>query len=359
MTSPLRVDIVVDNFNYGRFLADAIDSALAQTHPHTQVIVVDDGSTDDSRTIIESYGERIRPIFKPNGGQASALNAGFDRGEGEIVVFLDADDVLFPETAARVAAAFEERPDLAKLQYRMEVVDEHGQPTGEAMPAAHLPLRSGDLRRDELAFPFDLTWMATSGNAFARGALDRIMPIPDEQFARCADWYLQHLSALLGPVASADWIGARYRVHGANSYQLAHARLDLDHLHQSLTYAEATKREIARLADELGLERPDEILSVADTANRLVVARFERERGRFRLGAEGLRAARRRTDVTPAMRLAFYAWFAVICTAPRPLARRAAEVFLFPERRGGTGSGRDGRARPKGLNRWLARRHRP
>ena len=84
------VSIVIDNFNYGRFLGAAIDSALAQTYPHVELIVVDDGSTDDSREVISSYGDRVSAVFKPNGGHASAFNAGFRASHGCIVMFLDA-----------------------------------------------------------------------------------------------------------------------------------------------------------------------------------------------------------------------------------------------------------------------------
>ena len=74
------VDVIVNNHNYGRFLRAAIESALAQTHERVNVIVVDDGSTDDSRAIIESFGERIVAVLKPNGGQAVVHlgEAGFD-----------------------------------------------------------------------------------------------------------------------------------------------------------------------------------------------------------------------------------------------------------------------------------------
>jgi len=89
--SDIRVDIVVDNFNYGRFLGEAIDSALAQTHPHVGVIVVDDGSTDESRNVLARYDDRIDVVLKENGGQASALNAGLARCSGDAVIFLDAD----------------------------------------------------------------------------------------------------------------------------------------------------------------------------------------------------------------------------------------------------------------------------
>ena len=67
--APMRASVIVTSYNYGRFLRTAIDSALAQTYP-AEVIVVDDGSTDESRQIIESYGSRIVSLFKSNGGRA-------------------------------------------------------------------------------------------------------------------------------------------------------------------------------------------------------------------------------------------------------------------------------------------------
>ena len=96
------VSIVITNYNYGRYLRASIDSALAQTYPKVEVIVVDDGSSDGSREIIESYGARIVAILKANGGHGSALNAGFEPSRGEIVMFLDADDELIPEAAEQV-----------------------------------------------------------------------------------------------------------------------------------------------------------------------------------------------------------------------------------------------------------------
>src|SRR5687767_6151914 len=88
MDGPL-VSIIIDNYNYARFLPAAIDSALGQTYPNTEVIVVDDGSTDTSREVIRSYGGRVVPVLKENGGMMSAYNAGFSVSRGEVVVFLD------------------------------------------------------------------------------------------------------------------------------------------------------------------------------------------------------------------------------------------------------------------------------
>ena len=336
----LVVDIVINNHNYGDFLEEAIESACGQTHERVNVLAVDDGSSDDSRAVLARHGDRIGLVLKERGGQASALNAGMARSEGDVVIFLDADDVLRPEAAARVAAAFAADEGLSKVQYRMETIDAAGSPTGEIRPAAHLPLPNGDLRAAELASPYDLVWMATSGNAFRAEAVRRILPIPEREYPRTgADWYLVHLTALLGRVASLEFVGAGYRVHGANSYEATAGGLDLEQLRQAIGFAATTSGRLLRLADELGLARPERILSVADLAHRMISLRVEPARHPLPgdrpagLLADAVRALRRRQGVSPAMAAAFLAWFAAMAVAPRRLARRLGELFMDPGQR--------------------------
>src|SRR5689334_15193361 len=101
MHRPLA-SIIINNFNYARYLGEAVDSALGQTYPNVEVIVVDDGSTDSSREVIERYGDRIRSVFKTNGGQPSAINAGFQVSRGELIANLDSDDLYDATTIERV-----------------------------------------------------------------------------------------------------------------------------------------------------------------------------------------------------------------------------------------------------------------
>jgi glycosyltransferase involved in cell wall biosynthesis len=336
----LAVDVVVTNHNYGRFLAEALESACAQSHPAVRVIVVDDGSSDDSRTILEGFADRVEVILQDRGGQAAALNAGFARCRGDVLVLLDADDRLRPDAASAFAAAFAADPGLAKVQFQMEVVDAAGNPTGETKPVPHLSPPQGEVVAAELAHPFDLPWLPGGGTAFAAEAVARILPIPVGDFPRCgADWYLVHLTALLGRAAYLDRVCADYRVHGDNGYELNRSQLNLDHVRESTRFAAATTRALERLADEQELPRPSRILSVADLANRLISLRLDPQQhpissdGRAGLLADAARAIKRRSDVSWSMKTLFLAWFTTMAAAPRVLARPLAELFLFPERR--------------------------
>lgn len=341
-TNPPAVDVVVTNHNYGRFLPEALESACSQTHPKVHVVVVDDGSTDGSRDVLRSYADRVEVVLKEQGGQASALNAGLERCLGEVLLVLDADDVLRPQAAERVAAAFAAAPELSKVQFPMAIIDAAGTATGVVKPAGHLRAPVGDQRRAELAFPFDLPWLPGGGTGFRAEAVRRILPIPESDYPRSgADWYLVHLTALLGEAALLEEVCAEYRVHGGNAYELARDGIDLGHMREAIVFAGATTRALEALADELGLEHPQPILSCADLANRLVSLRLEPERHpvpgdrRRALLPDALRAIRRRFDVSAPMKALLLAWFALEAVVPRRPARLLAELFLFPGRRAG------------------------
>src|SRR5579883_2980546 len=144
MTAPL-VSIIITNFNYARFLPTAIDSALAQSYTPIEVVVVDDGSTDDSRQIIAGYGDRVRPVLKANGGPASACNAGFIAARGDIVLFLDADDVLETPAIEQVVAAM--GANVSAVQIPVRTIDDSGQPLGSVLPLLPKGWNSAAIRR--------------------------------------------------------------------------------------------------------------------------------------------------------------------------------------------------------------------
>lgn len=117
-----EISVILNNYNYGQYIGAAIRSVLSQDHTDFELIIVDDGSTDDSREIISSFSDpRIKKVFKANGGQLSAFNEGFKISSGDIVCFLDADDMYQPGYLSAVAGQFAGYPDcrclLGKVEY--------------------------------------------------------------------------------------------------------------------------------------------------------------------------------------------------------------------------------------------------
>ncbi len=220
MSTPL-LSIIVNNHNYGRFLTAAVESALVQEYPNTEVLVVDDGSTDDSRSIISGFGDRIVPVLKENGGQTSTFNAGLRASRGEIILFLDADDFLLPGAALRAVERLRQT-DAVKVHWPLWVVDEHGHRTGDRKPTDPPP--EGDLKPLLIEHgPEHPGWPPTSGNAWRRDFLDRIFPIPEVErqvnVGSCsADSYMTMLAPLFGTVAAIQEPLSCYRVHGQNDH---------------------------------------------------------------------------------------------------------------------------------------------
>jgi len=247
------VSIVVNNYNYGRYLGRSIESALAQTYPRMEVVAVDDASTDGSREVIRRY-PRVVPVFKAeNGGQGSALNAGFLASHGDIVIFLDADDYLEPDAVAQVVAAW--RPGTAKVQYRLAMVDGSGR-TIDLFPPRDMRFESGDvvpllLRRGRYQTA------VMSGNAFAREVLQHIFPIPEAEFRISADGYLVTLAPLFGPVLSIEEPLGVYRMHDQNAWARRESAA-AERFRHSLLQDVNRYRALSTKAAELGLRPPDD-----------------------------------------------------------------------------------------------------
>jgi glycosyltransferase involved in cell wall biosynthesis len=106
------ISCIVPVYNGERYLAEALDSILGQSHCSLQVIVVDDGSTDGTARVAASYGERLEYRWQPNAGVATARNLGLSLARGEFVAFLDADDLWHPDKLRRQQARFQVRPEL-------------------------------------------------------------------------------------------------------------------------------------------------------------------------------------------------------------------------------------------------------
>jgi glycosyltransferase involved in cell wall biosynthesis len=213
----MLVSILINNYNYGRFLRFAIDSALAQTYRPTEVVVVDDGSTDDSRAIISSYQHRIIPLLKTNGGQASAFNAGFAACRGDLICFLDADDEFEPAKVQRVIDEQAQHPDTWYFN-KVQFVN-HDSRSIDGSPI--LPHASGlhDFRADSLEGKDSFWPPATSGLSFSRVLLERLIPMP-EDIRITSDNYLKFSAIALVPGVIINEALSLQRIHGENAYTL-------------------------------------------------------------------------------------------------------------------------------------------
>jgi glycosyltransferase involved in cell wall biosynthesis len=209
-----RVSIIIDNYNYGRFVADAINSALEQTYPNCEVIVVDDGSQDDSQEVIARFGDHIQTIFKRNGGQASAFNAAFAKSSGDVICLLDADDVFLPLKVERVVGGMAICPQ-GWCFHHVQWTDRYFNP----IPTPPILLGTGryDFRAAMPSGKCRFAPPATSGLAFARTLLNRIMPIP-ESISNGSDNYLKLSALALEPGSFIEDQYALQRIHGQNAY---------------------------------------------------------------------------------------------------------------------------------------------
>jgi glycosyltransferase involved in cell wall biosynthesis len=227
-----KVSIVINNYNYGRFLLQAIDSALAQDDGNIEIIVVDDGSTDDSASIARSRAStRLLVIEKPNGGQASAINVGFAASTGEWVMFLDSDDWYERDAVRTLRSEF--RDGISKVHFALK---RHTGAPDDSSSVFPLNLSRGDVI-PEIAETGNYIWPPTSGNIFRRETLDKIMPIPEEDFKICADVYLCFMVAAHGTIGAVDRPLGHYRVHGNNAYAQTSLGLQKKYLYiQSMAF---------------------------------------------------------------------------------------------------------------------------
>ncbi len=211
---PPFFSVLINTYNYGCYIEEAIDSVLSQTFPQEQIeiIVVDDGSTDDTANRVKKYGDRISYIYKTNGGQASAFNAGVEAANGEIIAFLDSDDYWAPSKLQEVAVEFGRSSLVDFVYHYMDVVDSDRRLLDRYVYPE--PVKENYLKT---YLSGNLPWFSsTSGMAIKKGCLKKMMPLP-EDFSIAADMYLHYLLPfyMQGLSLVKKFLGY-YRLHGGN-----------------------------------------------------------------------------------------------------------------------------------------------
>jgi glycosyltransferase involved in cell wall biosynthesis len=220
ISDPL-VSILINNYNYGRYLRMAIDSALAQTYRSIEVIIVDDGSTDESRDIIVAYGDRVGPVFQENQGQGSAFNSGVAASRGDILCFLDADDFFYPQKVERIVDVFRRHGTNSTpimVHHMLAVKDELG---NDLEGALHGKTHDNPLNLYGFAKQHRFIWYEagpTTSLAINRSLADRVFPLPEEGVRISGDDFIVCGASLLGDVYSVNDILGGYRVHVNNNW---------------------------------------------------------------------------------------------------------------------------------------------
>lgn len=240
----LSASIVITNYNYGRYVSEAIQSALEQTHP-VQVIVVDDASTDGSQDIVRRFGSRVTPLMLPtNRGQAAAVNAGVQMTYGEIVLFLDSDDYLRSDRVQRVVEGFLTYPAIDVVRHDMNHVDSDGTVIRERV-CAFTP--ESDPRLD--LYRYGIFRGNQGVYAYRRSFLDKIGPVPEDCYGY-ADAYLATAAAVIGTVHTIPEPFSFHRVHVDQSKSLHGA--DPRFAERLIKWKWCQARDAARLAGAFG-----------------------------------------------------------------------------------------------------------
>lgn len=210
MPQPL-VTVVIPNYNYAAYLREAVDSVLAQTFENVEVVVVDDGSTDASREVIESYGGRVTAIFQENCGVAAARNNGVAAASGDFVTFLDADDRWLPDKLKKQVAAFVD-DEVGLVHVGLRGIDGEGNDVGSRSDGM-----SGSVADELLLFDRPVILGGGSGLMVRRSVFDEVGGF-DTAMSTSADWDFFYRVALLYKVGFEPAVLLDYRVHSSNMH---------------------------------------------------------------------------------------------------------------------------------------------
>ncbi len=263
------ISVVVPAYNCASWLPEAIDSLLAQTHRDREIVVVDDGSTDDTPAVLADYGDRIRVVRSANGGLAAARNLGLVHARGDWIAFHDADDVALPDRLAVLLDFVERTPGIEAVFADGERMD-----TGRRIVPAKMTARLAGQRLGAadlfVGFPAYFQASLVPRAAFARaGSFDpdfRIHPDNDyayRLFATC-------------PTAYMDRVVFRYRWHESN--------ITRDWL--------VGREELSRTLERLLRDDPASVAAIGATRLHEQLARHLHRTGRRRLKHGDVEVAR-------------------------------------------------------------------
>ena len=242
----MLVSVLIDNYNYANFLPECIESVLNQTYKNFEIIIVDDGSMDNSKEIIENYAKkdkRIKPIFKENGGQASAFNEGIKHCNGDLICFLDSDD-LFEKTK------LQEVIKIYKKGYEYIIND-------------YIFLGNTNLKDNyKPYFPYGgynlflvyyltkYTGSSTSNISISKNLANKIFPIQYEDFFRIrADDVIVFTCGIGVEMYFINKVLTKYRIHGNNLFACSQQKSSASEEYKRSLIIERIKKEYLQKFD--------------------------------------------------------------------------------------------------------------
>lgn len=211
------VSVLVPNYNYARYVGEALESVLSQTYPHFEIIVCDDGSKDSSCEVIETYVQkdsRVKLIRKQNGGVATALNTAYRESKGQVVCILDADDVWMDNKLQKVVEAFKSNSKCGFVIHNVIEIDGQGNFLKQTPKLEHLA--SGwmaPLALENGGFVENIP--PASALSVRREISNLIFPL-NEAMVRNTDSLICYLSPLVTEIGAVPEVLSKFRFHGAN-----------------------------------------------------------------------------------------------------------------------------------------------
>ncbi len=241
------VSVLIGNYNYARYISETLESVLCQTYGRFEVLVCDDGSTDNSCAVIERYVQkdpRIKLIAKQNGGVATAWNTAYQESKGDIICILDADDLWMPTKLQKVVEKFKSDPKIGFVIHNVIQIDGNGNFIKQRPMFKHLA--SGWMAPFALQnggfFVGDIP--PASALSIRREVAEYIFPM-NEKFLRNSDSLIIYLSPLLTVIGSVLEVLSKFRLHSTNtSSQLT---LTVDFVEREQTSHERVYQEQKRL----------------------------------------------------------------------------------------------------------------
>ena len=298
----VKVSIVIPAYNQGQFLNQAIQSVLVQSYPHIELIVLDDGSSDETREVLEKYGNRFRWESHTNIGQAATLNKGWSMASGQIVGYLAADDFLHPDSVSRAVTVLQSYPGVVLSYGDFDYVDV----SGKRLATVRTPA-------------FDYADMLLKGvcppgpGAFFRRLDFERLGGWDVSLRRMPDYEFWLRLGLRGPFLRIPEVLASYRIHDAS---------------QSFSPVDrARAEEMIRIIEGLFAmpDLPADLRRSADRARAnalLYVSRLHLYSGRI---SAGLSRAASAIRICPLMLVSPFAWRLFISG----LLRRSGQKILW------------------------------